>query len=50
MNNQKLEKIKNLKCEVKEKIFDDNSYYGTFPDLDEMVDSSNVNDRIRLRL
>lgn len=48
MSKSSLEHIRKLKCIVVEKALDDDLEYGTFPDLDEMVDSEDVNLRIRI--
>ena len=48
MNAEKLERLRTLECVVMDRILDDDSLYGIFPDLDEMVDSVNVKDRIRI--
>lgn len=48
MDAEKLGRLRKLECVVMDRILDDDYYYGTFPDLDEMVDSVNVKDRIRI--
>ena len=48
MSKSSLEHARKLKCIVVEKQLDDDLTYGTFPDIDEMVDSANVEDRIRI--
>lgn len=47
-NYELLEKLCNMKCIIKDKTLDDNMHYGTFQDLDEMVDSTEVRHRIRI--
>ena len=48
MSKSSLEHVRKLKCIIVDKQIDDDIEYGTFPDLDEMVDSENVNYRIRI--
>ena len=48
MSKESLEHVRKLKCIIVEKALDDDLEYGTFPDLDEMVDSDDVKDRIRI--
>ena len=43
-----LERVRKMKCIIKDKVLDDEMHYGTFQDLDEMVDSTEVRHRIRI--
>ena len=46
--NELLEKISKMKCIVLDRVLDDEMHYGTYPDLDEMVDSKETKHRIRI--
>ena len=37
-----------MKCIVLDRVLDDEMHYGTYPDLDEMVDSKETKHRIRI--
>lgn len=41
-------KIKPIKCVVLDKVVDDDFLYGSFKDTDALVDSTNVEDRLRM--
>lgn len=41
-------KIKPMNCVVLDRVVDDDFIYGSFEDTDKLVDSENVNDRIRM--
>ena len=48
MKQELLEKLKTYTCERVDKEVEPEFAYGTYPDLDEMVDSDNVDYRIRI--